>query len=75
MKRANPPTDVQRFQFTMQEPISVRIPVAIAMTGFSRSRLYELIASGEIEIAKDGASTLVIVSSLRASVEKRRRSR
>jgi hypothetical protein len=54
------------------EPISVRIPLAIAMTGFSRSRLYELIATGEIEIAKDRRTTLVLVDSLRAAVERRR---
>ena len=52
-------------------PISVRIPQAVAMTGFSRSRLYELIKSGEIAIAKDGSCTLVLVDSLRAAVERR----
>jgi hypothetical protein len=41
------------------------------MTGFSRSRLYELIASGEIRIAKDRRSTLVLVSSLRDAVARR----
>lgn len=53
------------------EPISVRIPTAIAMTGLSRSRIYELIASGEIQIAKDRRSTLVIVASLREAVARR----
>lgn len=53
------------------EPISVRIPTAIAMTGLSRSRIYELIASGEIQIAKDRRSTLVIVTSLREAVARR----
>ncbi|PZQ94730.1 MAG: hypothetical protein DI533_21525 [Cereibacter sphaeroides] len=42
------------------------------MTGISRSRLYELIKSGELEIAKDGATTLILVSSLRAAIERRR---
>jgi len=56
----------------MLEPISVRIREAVALTGFSRSRLYELIALGEIEIVKDGRSTLVIYASLRAAVEQRR---
>lgn len=54
------------------EPITVRIPIAVAMTGISRSRLYELIKSGELEIAKDGATTLILVSSLRAAIERRR---
>lgn len=52
-------------------PISVRIPAAVAMTGFSRSRIYELIASGEIEIAKDRRSTLIVVASLAAAVQRR----
>lgn len=53
------------------EPISVRIPAAVAITGFSRSRIYELIASGEIQIAKDRRSTLIVVASLRKAVERR----
>lgn len=53
------------------EPIAVRIPAAVAMTGLSRSRLYELIKSGELQIAKDGASTLILVASLRAAIERR----
>lgn len=53
------------------EPISVRISDAVAMTGFSRSRLYELIASGEIRIAKDRRSTLILVASLREAVLRR----
>ncbi|ATY31190.1 AlpA family phage regulatory protein [Sphingomonas psychrotolerans] len=53
------------------EPFSVRIPTAIAMTGLSRSRIYELIACGEIEIAKDRRSTLIIVASLREAVRRR----
>jgi len=52
-------------------PISVRIPQAVAMTGFSRSRIYELIASGELQIAKDRRCTFILVESLRAAVERR----
>lgn len=55
------------------EPISVRIPTAVAMTGLSRSRIYELIAAGEIRIAKDRRSTLIIVASLRETVSRRER--
>lgn len=54
------------------EPISVRIPVAISMTGLSRSRLYEMIKAGELSIAKDGSSTLIMVDSLRRAIERRR---
>ena len=52
------------------DPVSVRIPEAVRFTGLSRSRLYELIKSGDIEIIKVGASTLVLVESLRAFVER-----
>jgi excisionase family DNA binding protein len=49
--------------------ISVRIPEAVKITGISRSRLYELMRSGEIETVKIGASRLVLVESLRAFLE------
>lgn len=55
------------------EPISMRIPDACRFTGISRSTLYLLIASNEVEIIKLGASTLVITESLRRLVETRRR--
>jgi excisionase family DNA binding protein len=42
----------------------VRIPEACRLTGIGRSKLYELIAAGEIEVVKVGAITLVPVSSL-----------
>lgn len=54
------------------EPISVRIPTAVRMTGLSRSRLYELMKSGELEFVKVGGSTLILVASLVALVERRR---
>jgi excisionase family DNA binding protein len=41
------------------EPISVRISVAVKLTGIGRSTLYELIKSGEIETVKIGRSTLI----------------
>lgn len=53
---------------TAVELISVRIPDAVRMTGLSRSRIYQLIASGDIEAAKVGRSTVVLVASLRSLV-------
>ncbi len=47
------------------EPMTVRIPTAIQLTGIGRSKLYQLIAAGEIETVKIGASTLITVASLR----------
>lgn len=53
------------------EPFAVRIPEAVRLSGLSRSRLYELLASGDIQFAKVGSSTLVLVDSLRAFIETR----
>ncbi len=54
------------------EPLCLRIPAAIAFVGISRSKLYDLIASGEVETVKLGSATLVLTESLRALVEARR---
>lgn len=43
-------------------PLTLRIREACRLTGIGRSKLYELIAAGEIEIIKVGAITLVPVS-------------
>lgn len=56
------------------EPICIRIAEAVRLTGISRSRLYELIGAGDIEVAKVGSSTLVIVASLRQFIDDHRRS-
>ena len=53
------------------EPLSVRIKEACRLTGIGRSKLYELIASGEIEIVKVGAMTLVPISSLKGLLRHR----
>jgi excisionase family DNA binding protein len=45
-------------------PITVRVREACRLTGIGRSKLYELIAAGEIEIIKVGAITLVPIVSL-----------
>lgn len=55
------------------EPITVRIPEAMRLTGIGRSKLYELIASGDVDIAKIGTCTLVTVASLRRLIEQGRR--
>jgi excisionase family DNA binding protein len=51
------------------EPISVKIPEAVRLTGLSRSRIYELMKSGAIEYAKVGSSTLILVESLRRFID------
>ena len=50
--------DRQRDAITI-EPLTVRISTAVQLTGISRSRLYELIQSGELETVKVGRSTLI----------------
>ena len=54
------------------EPVSVRIPSAAKLTGLSRSTLYNLIKSGELEVIKVGSMTLVPYDSLRLFIESRR---
>ena len=56
-----------------QELITVRIKDACRITGFSRSKLYELIAAGEVVTVKVGAITLVPVAGLRSSIASRAR--
>jgi excisionase family DNA binding protein len=48
------------------EPLTVRISTAVQLTGISRSRLYELIQSGDLETVKVGRSTLIPYWSLKA---------
>ena len=53
----------------INEPLAVRIPEACRMIGIGRSKLYELIADGTIEIVKIGSVTVIPVSQLKALVE------
>lgn len=73
MKSASPTEQERRPKaLAAIEPISMRIPDACRFTGISRSTLYLLIASKEVEIIKLGASTLVVTESLRRFVDARR---
>jgi excisionase family DNA binding protein len=54
------------------EPFTVRISEAMRLTGLRRSKIYELIASGDIEVVKVGRCSLVMVASLRALIERGR---
>lgn len=65
MPTKRPRTEVCRETLPLPfEPLTVRVPVAIQLTGIGRSKLYELIKAGEIEVVKIGASTLITYSSL-----------
>jgi excisionase family DNA binding protein len=52
------------------EPITVRVAAAVRITGLSRSRIYELIKAGDIEIVKVGRATLVRYDSLKRLVSR-----
>ncbi|WP_228242064.1 helix-turn-helix domain-containing protein [Porphyrobacter sp. GA68] len=54
------------------EPICVRINEAARMIGIGRTKLYELISTGELETVKIGKATRVTTASLRELVKRRR---
>ena len=60
--------DLSRSEIVFMKPLTVRIPTAVELTGLSRSRIYELIESGVLEVDKDGRSTLVLYSSHKALI-------
>lgn len=69
-----PPTNLLRETAQLPiEPLTVRIPVAVQITGIGRSKLYELISAGELDVVKIGASTLITMASLRRLIEKSQR--
>lgn len=54
---------------TRMDPISIRISEVVRLTGLSRTKVYALIAAGDLKAAKVGRATLVFVESLRAFIE------
>ena len=54
------------------EPICVRVNDAARMIGVGRTKLYELIANGEVETVKIGKATRVTTASLRGLVDRQR---
>ncbi|KUR72640.1 excisionase [Novosphingobium fuchskuhlense] len=54
------------------EPICVRVNDAARMIGVGRTKLYELIADGEVDTVKLGKSTRVITASLHRLVMRQR---
>lgn len=59
------PSAQEIFDELPTEPICVRVPVAVKLTGISRSTLYELIGTGEVEAVKVGRSTFIRYASLK----------
>jgi excisionase family DNA binding protein len=54
-------------------PLTVRISAATRLTGLGRSKIYELIAAGDIETLKIGSATLIPFASLQGLIERSRR--
>ncbi len=54
------------------EPLCVRVNDAARMIGVGRTKLYELISSGELETVKIGKATRVTTASLRELVKRGR---
>lgn len=54
------------------EPICVRVNDAARMIGVGRTKLYELIACGELETVKLGKATRITTASLHRLVERHR---
>ena len=52
------------------EPICVRVNDAARMIGVGRTKLYELISSGELETVKIGKATRITTDSLHRLVER-----
>ena len=57
------------------EPICVKVNDAARMIGVGRTKLYELIESGEIEVVKLGKSTRITTASLHKMVMRQREPR
>jgi excisionase family DNA binding protein len=53
------------------EPLTVRVATAVRITGLSRSRIYELIQSGDLEAVKVGRATLIQYHSLKVLTQNR----
>ncbi|HKX80556.1 MAG TPA: helix-turn-helix domain-containing protein [Novosphingobium sp.] len=53
------------------EPLTVRVATAVRITGLSRSRIYELIQSGDLETVKVGRATLIPFRSLKSLVREK----
>ncbi|MDG5487683.1 helix-turn-helix domain-containing protein [Sphingomonas sp. BGYR3] len=54
------------------KPITLRIAEACRITGIGRSKLYQLIKAGEIEVIKLGTMTLVSMRSVEEMMERKK---
>jgi len=54
---------------SFRERLSCTIPEACAATGLGRTKLYEEIGAGRVQVRKFGTRTLVVVNSLVALID------
>ena len=59
-------------EITEPEPLCVRVATAMRMLGIGKTKIYELIASGDLEIIRLGRRTLVVRASIVALFERLR---
>ncbi len=64
---------VHPFEGPEVEPLVVRVRDACRLLSCSQTRIYELMASGEIEAFRDGGSRRVLMSSVKQYIDRRRR--
>ncbi|WP_240320852.1 helix-turn-helix domain-containing protein [Sphingomonas crusticola] len=57
----DPPADM----VVASEPLTIRVSAAVRLSGLSRSRIYELIQSGDLATHKVGRTTLIPYRSLK----------
>lgn len=60
----------RREEANFDKRLGVRIPIAAQMLGIGKTKLYELIAQGEVEVVKIGKVTLITVRSLEALIDR-----
>jgi excisionase family DNA binding protein len=51
------------------QPVAVRMAVAGRMLGLGRTKIYELLKTGELTSVKVGRARLILVSSVRRFIE------
>ena len=57
---------------TTQSPICVRVTCAMSILGIGKTKLYELLAEGELEAIRVGRRRLILQESIDALVERLR---
>jgi excisionase family DNA binding protein len=55
---------------TSFDPVTVTVPVALRLSGLGRTKLYELLASREIESVRVGKRRLIVFASLKTCLTK-----